>query len=548
MRRAWWVSLAILLLAVLVLVLVWLWLATEEPRSPDPPARSATASVPSDPAAPPEVEPAAVVRSEAQSAPGEVAGDARAREEPVHLVLRSNDTGLVFAGTMHVIYVPDGAEGECTRTVAVPPSGEFDVPIPHRACLRSATMEPTATGLGWRNGFETTEWSFGDQVIYLYGGYRRVLWLNRTFTLSGLVIDAATHEPVAEAEITCQGHQQRNTLLSRVTTDASGHFRTRFVPQSVAETAITAELRVFHRDYLVATRAIPEPIASDEVASVVIALERGVHVCGRVLDAHGVPVAGVPLTLLRYGPDQQTIGNCLAFCSTTTSHEGGAFELAAVEPGTGMQLRTEGPEHPCVRLRDLDCRKDVDDLVVTLPPTVEFEITLLDPSGKVVTVESREVAYRASSDATYTSAALRFAGAANVAYEVIAMAGSSDGRGSVFTGSTTVASAAVGRITPVTLVLSTPRAPRHDSFPLVLVDIETGRPVGLESAFMIATGLSTVRAGPIGEDFRVVLGLGSTRMRFEVAGYAPLSIETFGGLGPHPEAAIKLRRRAEPTR
>jgi protocatechuate 3,4-dioxygenase beta subunit len=157
-----------------------------------------------------------------------------------------------------------------------------------------------------------------------------------TGVITGVVVDATTRAPIADAVVALGGLPRGTTVQSRQLTDARGRFAFINLPANPRYTLSASRFGYLDGGFLV--EGVPGRVAStvvvkdgEWVSGVTIAIGRAAAVGGRVVDERGEPVAGVfvrALAKLRVqGRDELATG------PVTHTDDRGAYRLAGLAPG-----------------------------------------------------------------------------------------------------------------------------------------------------------------------------------------------------------------------
>ena len=186
-----------------------------------------------------------------------------------------------------------------------------------------------------------------------------------TATLTGMVVDGDTQQPVARASVTASSREPAPKWAGNAETGPDGRFTVSVEP---------GDYRLSARAEGYATRAV-EASAGSSAADLTIALERGVPIAGRVLDARATSVAGA--TVIASAPDQDDprgtdIAQTLADGSFRLEGvAAGAYNLAASTETGGWALL------PGVRA-------GASNVVLRLRPWARVRVRVVDAGGQPV--------------------------------------------------------------------------------------------------------------------------------------------------------------------
>jgi RNA polymerase sigma factor (sigma-70 family) len=206
----------------------------------------------------------------------------------VRLIFRVVDaiSGDGLAGvSVRAAYFYAGGRG-VAHEQSTGPDGRVVIPEP---------LEPNDRGM---NVFARVE-GYVPKVVGFFGQswpVEYVLPLERARVLSGTVVDEDGW-PVSDVQIPAQRaddheHGAANIDFQRavVTTDADGHWVYSYVPSHYEE----VKLILTHEAYAVTLPTVP--MTSTDLLNLVLVIDRGFDVAGRVTDWQGRPVAGATVT------------------------------------------------------------------------------------------------------------------------------------------------------------------------------------------------------------------------------------------------------------
>jgi protocatechuate 3,4-dioxygenase beta subunit len=157
-----------------------------------------------------------------------------------------------------------------------------------------------------------------------------------TGVITGVVVDATTRAPIADAVVALGGLPRGTPAQTRQLTDAKGRFAFINLPANPRYTLAASRFGYLEGGYLV--EGVPGRVGGtvvmkdgEWVSGVTIAIGRAAAVGGRVLDERGEPVVGVfvrALAKLRVqGRDELATG------PVTHTDDRGAYRLAGLAPG-----------------------------------------------------------------------------------------------------------------------------------------------------------------------------------------------------------------------
>jgi hypothetical protein len=361
-ERVW-----LLLAAIAVLVVGWMVLREEHGVTQTSSRTDATAATSSTPDSP---EHALPPRTELTQEPPAI--DPR-EQVPVHGKVYSPDREARLAGEVDITYWDQDREEEQHATATIQPDHTFRLTLPRGVHLRRAEAQPEREDCNWRQTFLSSEEKL-DESEPLESD-REILLLRVTvgFVISGHVVDQASRLPIAKARIA-------RAAEPPVETNPDGEFRLPCEFWSSTPTPLVVGFAVKSADHLGTEIDVPEPEVGTE-AVVAVALQRGVKLRGRVIDADGRGVMAGLRAMQDVG-QITPLGRRIAHCVSTRSDRDGRFELPALPPVDHIEVRAISSAHAPARVRDLDLRQEPSELIIRLSASVQFEVVATYPMAR----------------------------------------------------------------------------------------------------------------------------------------------------------------------
>ena len=185
-----------------------------------------------------------------------------------------------------------------------------------------------------------------------------------TATLTGTVVDGDTQQPVARASVTASSREPALKWAGNAETGPDGRFTVSVEP---------GDYRLSARAEGYAVRSV-EASAGSSATDLTIALERGVPIAGRVLDARGTPVAGAMVTASVPDKDDLRMDSAQTLADGSFRLEGvtdGAYNLAASTENGGWAILPE-------------VRAGTSNVVLRLRPWARVRVRVVDAGGQPV--------------------------------------------------------------------------------------------------------------------------------------------------------------------
>jgi hypothetical protein len=395
------------------------------------------------------------------------------------------------------------------------------------------------------------------------------------FLVHGVVVDASDQTPLAGVSI--WRPLPRVMCPDEVTTDAKGEFTCAIAAEDLDHGRV--EMTAEDPDHVRAEIEIRNDAFAYVVEGVKFELRKGVVVRGRVVDERGAGVSA-RLRAAQFTDEPPSWGRALAFDELAFAAQDGRFRFPAIPASEDVVVTAESDGHAPVRIEGLDCRRDVDDLVVSVGAGVVLEIASEFPDGGVAWMNCVSVVLRDDAGRTWRPASpgpdesWRFGVAPRRRYAISCWARSpeDDDRAAMFHGAGTIewdgelllGSRWGDRVLRTTLRLAPavpamppppladePCATLHYTRPAVgftwivaIRDDGTGEPI-TERTVSFATdaddpiALHPSESGTV----RLTLQPGTSHARVGAPSYEPKRLEIDSGEAGFASATLSLRRR-----
>jgi hypothetical protein len=357
---------ALFLAASLAAALALLWLCTQRAVPPEGPVPSPEAAASATPLAPESARTesettAPALEHESATAPTRVqqptersAGEEALpgpKAEVQGRVVLARTQAPVDSGEVRLRFVLPGDEhaaqeaqprdvGRVMLTTKLDGQGRFTFDLPVGTHLHGLTVAPLVPG-------DEHDGRSGSDASILFAprqqplnerlgeaGVELVVEVEAAVELRGLVRDAQNLAPLAGARISTA---DRPAAPASALSERDGSFVLGgLLPHAGGR---SRSLRVERQDYLARRVPLPDEVLAAGAAALVVDLQRGLVVEGRVVDAQKLPVPGLSLRLLAVGFDTGLDYSASALPARTD--ERGEFRCAPVPPCSSLALEIE---------------------------------------------------------------------------------------------------------------------------------------------------------------------------------------------------------------